>query len=114
MDVRYPPDTEPGERQQALLEQATATLAKLNTRRLATFPAAEWHRHVNAKGQTVHRLTLRDHEGEVSTEFTTDQLANPTTMTSGTARLYGDLLAIHSDHLRERYDAILAMPEEAF
>ena len=52
-------------------------LAKLRSKRLATFPAAEWHRHLDAKGRTVHRLTLRDHEGEVSTEFTTDDLANP-------------------------------------
>ena len=114
MEVRYPPDTEPGERQQALLEQATATLAKLNTRRLATFPAAEWHRYVNAKGQTVHRLTLRDHEGEVSEEFTRDQLALSNYMIVSTAHLYGELLRIHSDHARERFYEILAMPEEAF
>lgn len=114
MDVRYPPDSEPGERKPELLEQATAMLAKLRSKRLATFPAAEWHRHLDAKGRTVHRLTLRDHEGEVSTEFTTDDLANPNYVIISTAHLYGDLLAIHSDHLRDRYFEVLAMPEEAF
>ena len=114
MDVRYPPDSEPGERKPELVEQATATLAKLRTVRSVTFPATEWHRSVNAKGQTVHRLSLRDHEGEVSTEFTLAELANPNYVILSTAHLYGDLLRIHSNHARERFLEILAMPEEAF
>ncbi len=114
MDVRYPPDTEPGERLPELLERATAMLAKLPRVRSATFPAAEWHRRLDAKGQTVHTLSLRDTEGEVSAEFTRDELALTNYMVVSTAHLYGDLLTIHSHNLRERSLEILAMPEEAF
>ncbi len=114
MDVRYPADTEPGERLPELLERATAMLAKLRSKRMATFPAAEWHRRLDAKGQTVHTLTLRDHEGVVSEDFTRDELALTNYMIVSTAHLYGDLLRIHSDHARERFNQILAMPEEAF
>ena len=114
MDVRSPPDTEPGERMPDSLERARAMLAKLPRVRTATFPAGEWHRRLDAKGQTVHTLALRDEEGEVSAEFTRDELALTNSMISRTAHLYGDLLAIHSDHLRDRYFEVLAMPEEAF
>ena len=114
MDVRYPPDTEPGERMPDSLERATAMLAKLPRVRSATFPAAEWHRRLDAKGQTVHTLALRDEEGEVSAEFTRDELALTNYMISHTAHLYGDLLEIHSDNHRQRCLDILAMPEEAF
>lgn len=114
MDVRYPPDSEPGERLPELLERATAMLAKLRSKRSATFPAAEWHRRLNPRGQTVHTLTLRDDEGEVSEEFTRDHLALTNYMTVSTAHLYSDLLRIHGDHSRERFNEILAMPEEAF
>ena len=114
MDVRYPPDSEPGERLPEFLGRATAMLAKLPRVPSATFPAAEWHRRLDAKGQTVRTLTLRDHEGEVSAEFTRDELALTNYMISSTAHLYGDLLRIHSDHARERFNQILAMPEEAF
>lgn len=113
MEVRYPPDTEPGERLPVLLEQATAALAKLRTKRLATFPAAEWHRRLDARGQTVHTLTLRDEEGEVSEDFTHDELANPRYVAVSTSRLYLRLLAIHSDHARDRYLIAVGMPGEA-
>ena len=56
----------------------------------------------------------RDHEGEVSTEFTRDELALTNYMILSTAHLYGDLLEIHTNNHRERSLEILAMPEEAF
>ena len=55
MEVRYPPDTEPGERLPELLEQATAMLAKLPRLRSAAFPAVGWHRRLDGRGKPSTR-----------------------------------------------------------
>jgi hypothetical protein len=102
MEVEYAEGIRERREEFALLEQASALLTKSVSRQSSPSVKAEWHLLPSGAGKTEYRLTIRDSYGQVSSDFTLDELRNSLHMRFRIPRLWGDLLQIRSDqHWRE-------------
>jgi hypothetical protein len=102
MDVRYSPEVKQSADGLTLLERASTLLAEILGPQSSEMVKAEWNRVQDHQGRTLYRLTIRDHTGEVSTDFTPADLQNPMHLKYRLYRLWGDLLQIRNDHQHQK------------
>ena len=106
MDVQHSPEA----RQSAdalLLEQTSALLAEVLGPQSSRVVRAEWNCVQDHKGRTLYRLTIKDFAGEVSTDFSPDELRNPLHMRVRLYRLWGDLLQVRNDQEHQQVQEII-------
>jgi hypothetical protein len=89
-----------------LLEQASILLAEVLGPQSAALVKAEWNRVQDPNGRMVYRLTIRDFTGEVSTDFTLDELQNPLHMRFRLPRLWGDLLQVRNNQQHQQVQVL--------
>jgi hypothetical protein len=102
MDVQYFPEVRQWAEGLRLLEQASTLLADILGPQSSQLVKAEWNRVQDHQGRTFYRLTLRDFTGEVSTDFTPDELQNPLHMKVRLSRLWGDLLQVRNNQQHQQ------------
>jgi hypothetical protein len=107
MDLQYSPEARQSPEGLALLEQASALLADILGPQSSQLEKADWQRWQDQKGRTVYRLTVRDDTGQVSTDFTLDELQNPLHMRFRMYRLWGDLLQVRNEQQHEQVQRIV-------
>jgi hypothetical protein len=106
MDVQYSPEARQWAEGLTLLEQASAFLADILGPRSSQQVKAEWDRVQDHRGRALYRLSLRDFSGEVSTEFTPDELQNRLHMKVRLYRLWGDLLQVRNTQQHQQVQII--------
>ena len=111
MNVNYSAGVKllPAARQETL-QMVSAQLAGLIAPRWSAGATASWEYSRDFRGRDLYRLTLQDDLGRVSTEFTGDELNNPTLVKVLSYRLWGDLLQIRSDLQFQKLDALIPEP----
>ncbi len=107
MDVQYSPEVRQWTEGWTLLQQASTRLAGIVGPESSPLVKAEWTRVQDPEGQALYRLTMRDLTGEVSTDFTPDELKNLLHMRFRLPRLWGDLLKIRNDHQHQQVQILL-------
>ncbi len=114
MDVQYSPEVRQWAEGFPLLQQASTRLAAILGPQSSQLVKAAWDRVEDAQGRALYRLTIRDSTGEVSTDFTPEELQNQLHMSFRLPRLWGDLLKIRSDQQHQLVQLLSSqMPTEA-
>jgi len=107
MDVQYSPEVRQSADGLTLVEQASTLLAEILGPQSSQTVKAEWNRVQDHQGRTLYRLTIRDYTGEVSTDFTPDELQNPLHLRFRLYRLWGDLLQIRNNHQHQQVQLLI-------
>jgi hypothetical protein len=107
MDVQYSPDARQWADGLTLVEQASTLLAEILGPQSSQLVKAEWNCVQDHQGRTLYRLTIRDNTGEVSTDFTPDELQNPLSMRYILYRLWGDLLQIRHNRQHQKVQLLI-------
>jgi hypothetical protein len=102
MDVQYSPEAKQWADGLTLFEQASTLLAEILGPQSSQLVKAEWNCVQDHQGRTLYRLTIRDNTGEVSTDFTPDELQNPQHLRFRLYRLWGDLLQIRNNQQHQQ------------
>jgi hypothetical protein len=106
MDVQYSHEVQQWADGLTLLEQASALLADILGPQSSKQVKAEWDRVQDHQRRALYRLTIRDFTGEVSTDFTPDELQNPLHMKFRLYRLWGDLLQVRNNQQHQQVQII--------
>ncbi len=80
-----------------LLEQASALISQFPKSQSSQVVQADWKCVKDVRGRTLYRLTIHDLAGEVSTDFTADEIRIPLHVRVRIYRLWGDLLEIRNN-----------------
>lgn len=106
MKVDYSPELRQLGDWNVLLEEASALLADVLGPQSSQLVKAEWTCVRDQRSRELYRLTIRDHTGEVSTDFAPDELQNQLHMKYRLHRLWGDLLQIRNNLQHEQVQII--------
>ncbi len=107
MEVQYSPEVRQWTEGLPLIQQASTRLAGILRPESSQLVKAEWTRVQDPEGRTLYRLTMRDLTGEVSTDFTLDELQNQLHMRFRLPRLWGDLLKIRNERQHQQVQILL-------
>jgi hypothetical protein len=108
MDVHYSPELRESGNGLPLLERDSTVLANILRAQSSQLVKADWNRVQDHKGRPLYRLTIRDFTGEVSTDFSPDELENPLHMQVRLSRLWGDLLQILNNQQHQQVQTLSA------
>jgi hypothetical protein len=106
MEVHYSPEVRQWADGVKLVEQASSLLADILGPQSSQLVKAAWNRVQDRQGRTLYRLTIRDFTGEVSTDFSPDELQNPLHMRFRLYRLWGDLLEVRNNQEHQQVQII--------